>query len=38
MLGQELAKVVNADAMANSHCLAWYRDFAEWHLAGRPGR
>jgi len=38
MLGQELAKVANADAMANAECLAWYRDFAERHLARRPGR
>jgi len=38
MLGQELARVVNADAMANARCLAWYCDFAERHLAGRPGR
>jgi acetoacetyl-CoA synthetase len=36
MLGQELAKVANADAMANAGCLQWYRQFAERHLAARP--
>jgi acetoacetyl-CoA synthetase len=36
MLGQELAKVANADAMANAGCLKWYRQFAERHLAARP--
>jgi acetoacetyl-CoA synthetase len=35
MLGQELSKVANADAMANAECLAWYRDFAGRHLARR---
>jgi acetoacetyl-CoA synthetase len=36
MLGQELEKVANADAMANAECLKWYRQFAERYLAARP--
>ena len=28
LLGQDLAKVLNPDAMANAACLAWYQDFA----------
>ena len=28
LLGQELAKVVNLDTMANPGCLAWYVAFA----------
>jgi len=35
MLGQPLQKVANPDAMANAACLAWYREFAERHLARR---
>jgi acetoacetyl-CoA synthetase len=38
MLGQELAKVANADAMANAGCLPWFREFAERHLARHSGR
>jgi acetoacetyl-CoA synthetase len=30
-----LQKVANPDAMANAGCLAWYREFAERHLARR---
>jgi acetoacetyl-CoA synthetase len=37
MLGQPLATVANPDAMANAQCLGWYREFAEQHLADRPG-
>jgi acetoacetyl-CoA synthetase len=37
MLGQELAKVVNPDAMANAQCLPWYREFAGRHLARQGG-
>jgi len=33
MLGQPLAQVANADAMANAGCLAWYQQFAARHLA-----
>ncbi len=33
MLGQPLDKVVNAEAMANPQCLAWYVAFARQHLA-----
>ena len=33
MLGQDLAKIANPDAMANAPCLEWYRQFAERHLA-----
>ena len=36
MLGQPLEAVANPDAMANAHCLAWYREFAARHLARRP--
>ncbi|UCG96201.1 MAG: acetoacetate--CoA ligase [Burkholderiales bacterium] len=38
MLGQELSKVANADAMANASCLPWYRDFAGRHLARQQER
>jgi acetoacetyl-CoA synthetase len=38
MLGQPLAKVANADAMANAQCLPWYRDFAERHLERQDSR
>jgi acetoacetyl-CoA synthetase len=34
MLGQPLDKVVNAQAMANPHCLAWYVAFARQYLDG----
>jgi acetoacetyl-CoA synthetase len=32
MLGQALARVASADAMANPLCLSWYQDFARQHL------
>jgi acetoacetyl-CoA synthetase len=38
MLGQPLAKVANADAMANAQCLPWYREFAERHLERQDSR
>ncbi len=38
MLGQELSKVANPDAMANASCLPWYRDFAGRHLARQQER
>ena len=36
LLGQELSKVVNVDAMANPECLPWYVEFANRHLAQHP--
>ncbi len=37
MLGQPVEKVVNKDAMANPHCLAWYVAFAQAHLKRHAG-
>jgi acetoacetyl-CoA synthetase len=34
LLGQDLSKVVNRDAMANPDCLAWYGAYARAHLSG----
>ena len=36
MLGQPIDKVLNRDAMANPHCLAWYIDMAQRHLQKHP--
>ena len=33
LLGQDIAKVVNTDAMANPACLGWYVDYARNYLA-----
>jgi acetoacetyl-CoA synthetase len=33
LLGQDLSRVVNPDAMANPECLDWYAAFAQRHLA-----
>ena len=37
LLGQDLEKVVNRDAMANPDCLAWYVDYARSFLARVAG-
>ena len=35
LLGHEIEKVVNRDAMANPACLAWYVDFSRMYLASQ---
>jgi acetoacetyl-CoA synthetase len=37
-LGQPLERVVNRDAMANPHCLAWYAEQARAHAASEAAR
>lgn len=34
LLGQPMAKVATADAMANPACLGWYDSYAQDYLAG----
>ena len=36
LLGHEIEKVVNRDAMANPACLTWYVDFSRMYLASQP--
>ena len=35
LLGHQVDKVINKDAMANPGCLDWYLEFARKYLAGR---